>query len=335
MNHPDFEALSNRWPNLASARLGARVVEVTDEFFAPAERMLADSEPVFIPGKYDDHGKWMDGWESRRRRGPGHDWAVVALAVPGAVAALEIDTRHFTGNYPLAAEVEFCRVDSDTELSTAAWQTLTPLTSLQGDHCHRIEIDTPQVCSHLRLHIHPDGGIARFRVYGTPSVDWAQWQGQTNIELSAAQTGGRILAFSDAHFGRPDPLLYPGRGRDMGDGWETRRRREPGFDWCVIALGHPGTIHRLEVDTAHYKGNYPAQASVEAACLPGVTDPALLRTSSMFWQPLLPASPVGPDSIHIFEKELTRRGPFTHVRLNIHPDGGISRFRVFGEPVQL
>ncbi len=319
-----------RYLNLAAARLGARVLSVTDEFFAPAERMLAESAPVFIPDKYDDHGKWMDGWETRRRRGVGHDTAVIALGAAGLIHALEIDTSHFTGNYPMAASVEGCWLDEGASLAEADWQPLLPVTPLQGNHRHVLTPARVAPCSHLRLHIYPDGGIARFRAYGTPVVDWARLRGE-EMELSAARLGGMVLAYSDAHYGRPDALLYPGRGVNMGDGWETRRRREPGFDWCVIALGHRGKIVRLEVDTAFFKGNYPAEVSVQAACLDADADPAVVRTASMFWPTLLPPQPLGPDAIHHFRAELQAMGPVTHVRLNIHPDGGMSRFRVFGE----
>lgn len=157
-------------PNLASARLGAEVISVTDQFFAAAERMLAETDPVFLPDKFDDHGKWMDGWETRRRRGPGHDHAVIRLGAAGRVQRLEIDTRHFTGNYPMAASLEYCHVDS--EPGEQDWRSLLPVTSLQGDHRHPIELPEPVLCSHLRLHIYPDGGIARLRVYGTPEVNW-------------------------------------------------------------------------------------------------------------------------------------------------------------------
>lgn len=314
-------------PNLASARLGAEVISVTDQFFAAAERMLAETDPVFLPDKFDDHGKWMDGWETRRRRGPGHDHAVIRLGAAGRVQRLEIDTRHFTGNYPMAASLEYCHVDS--EPGEQDWRSLLPVTSLQGDHRHPIELPEPVLCSHLRLHIYPDGGIARLRVYGTPEVNWNGLTGEA--ELSAAQLGGRVLAVSDAHYGWPHALLYPGRGLNMGDGWETRRRREPGFDWCVIALGHPGRVTRLEVDTAFFKGNFPASVSVQAGRLPAGADAAQARAASLFWDTLLSEQPLGPDAVHTFQAPLANLDSVTHVRLNMHPDGGISRFRVFGE----
>ncbi|MFT0140394.1 allantoicase [Alcanivoracaceae bacterium MT1] len=319
------------YPNLAAARLGTEIVSVTDQFFASAERMLAETPPRFIADKFDDHGKWMDGWETRRRRGPGHDSAIVRLGAPGDVHQLEIDTAHFTGNYPMAASVDACVLGDGEDPASARWQPLLTMTALHGDHLHRFTLPTPGHATHVRLNLHPDGGIARFRVLGRPRVDWAGVDADQEVELSAARLGGQVLALSDAHYGWPHSLLYPGRGLNMGDGWETRRRREPGFDWCVIGLGHRGRVTGLEVDTAFFKGNFPAQISVQAANLEDHADTALLRASSMFWPTLLTPQPLGPDAMHHFQDQLETLDAVTHVRLNMHPDGGISRFRVFGQ----
>lgn len=315
--------------NLASAGLGAHAVSSTDEFFAPLARMLADDPAVFYPDKYDDNGKWMDGWETRRRRGGGHDIAIIALAARGQIHGFDVDTSHFTGNNAPACRIEACRAASDPD-DSADWVEILPMAPLTPNAHHFLACEDTEAWTHLRLHIYPDGGVARLRVYGTPELDAGAVAGD-EIDLAASLNGGRILAFSDAHYGAYHRMLAPGRGRDMGDGWETRRRREPGHDWIVIALGHRGTIERVEIDTAHYKGNYPDSASIQAADLSefsGDADKAVVA-ASMFWDTLLEPQTLSADAIHEFGAG--RMDPVTHIRLNIFPDGGISRLRLFGK----
>lgn len=325
--------------NLASALLGARALDASDDFFAPVSRMLADEAPVFIADKYDENGKWMDGWESRRRRGPGHDHATVRLATPGHIRGFNVDTSHFTGNFPPACRIEaaLIRDDDDPDASTP-WTTILPMTPLSGDRPHFMQATQGQddVFSHIRLHIHPDGGVARLRVFGQPFFDWAgiEADGQEG-ELSGLFQGGRIIAWSDAHYGAVHRLLAPGRGLNMGDGWETRRRREPGHDWIIIALGRRGVISSAEIDTAFYKGNYPDMASLQGADLSDMGDglSSAVVTASMFWEELMSPQKLQMDAIHHFTAEHVRPiGPVSHVRLNIHPDGGVSRLRLFGKP---
>lgn len=328
MREDNVPAFAEHGINLASAGLGAKGIFVTDDFFAPLERMLADKPAIFIPDKYDDHGKWMDGWESRRKRTPGHDFAIIRLAAPGRLLGFEIDTSHFTGNYPPACSIEACYSESEPGESTK-WVEVVPKMPLGPSARHFAECADETVFNHVRLHIYPDGGIARFRVYGRPRVDVGP---ETEIDLAAALTGGRIIAYSDAHYGQVNRMLAPGRGLDMGDGWETRRRRTPGNDWIIIALGLRGTIGRVVVDTAHYKGNYPAACSIDAVDLgeAGAGMGNLLVSQSAAWKELLGRHELGADAIHEFS-DVKDTGPVTHVRLNIYPDGGISRLRLFGK----
>src|SRR5258708_1290132 len=323
---PDFV---RRYVNLADPRVGARALSASDEFFAPKDRMLARDAAVFIPGKYDENGKWMDGWETRRRRGPGHDYCVIRLGLPGAIRGFEIDASHFTGNYPPAASIEACLCAGDPGADAQWVELLAPL-KLAGNAHHHAAVSDPRIWSHVRLNIYPDGGIARLRVYGEVARDWSQRGGDTLYDLAAIENGGRPVAWNDAHFGNPINLLAPGRGEDMGDGWETRRRREPGNDWCVIALGHAGIIRRIEVDTAHFKGNYPDRCSLQATNASNVPDEALV-TQSMFWPVLLPEQPLSMDAVHAFAGQLEELGAVTHVRFNIIPDGGVSRLRLWGQ----
>ena len=315
----------HQWIRLEQPRLGTRVTYATDEFFAAKERLIDAAEPVFIDGKYDDHGKWMDGWESRRRRKPGYDYCVIRLGVAGVIRGVDIDTRHFTGNYPPEASIDACV--SDDDVPEEGWESLLPKTNLQGNAHHYIDIDDDRSWTHVRLNIFPDGGVARLRLYG--EVKPADDDEEGIIDLFALRHGGRALMASDEHYGSMHNLNLPGRGVNMGDGWETARRRGPGNDWVIVSLGRPGTIERAEIDTAHFKGNYPDRVSLEAATF---TDPGEVSNDSDRWQTLLPESKLQMDQQHFFENELADIGPVTHVRMSIYPDGGVSRLRLFGRP---
>ncbi len=322
---PEF---ASRYVNLANADLGARVLQRSDDFFAAAERMLQASEPVFVVGEFDTHGKWMDGWETRRRRNGGYDHAIVQLGLPGVVRGVDIDTSHFTGNFPPAASIEGCYSRTEPDDQTV-WFELLAATSLGASAHHFREIASDRPVTHLRLNIYPDGGVARLRVYGEPHFDWSDADSNGLHEVSALALGGRVVACSNAHYGVPWRVLMSGRGVNMGDGWETRRRREPGNDWCIVALGHLGTIEKIEVDTAHFKGNYPDRISVQAARVTYGTDQSL-TTQAMFWPWLLGEQKTEMDRQHFYSGEqLAQLGPVTHVKLNTYPDGGISRLRVW------
>ncbi|KAA0891133.1 allantoicase [Pusillimonas sp. ANT_WB101] len=326
----DLPAFATRYANLASADFGTQVVSCSDEFFAAAERMLQSSEPVFIVGKFDDNGKWMDGWETRRRRHGGHDSAIIRLGLPGVIKGLDINTSHFTGNFPPAASVQACNIEGDPDDSTS-WTEIVPARSLNGNAHHFVELTDDRVWTHLRLNIFPDGGVARLRVYGQPACNWDTKPSDQLFEVSALANGGRIVAYNDAHFGVPFRLIMPGRGVNMGDGWETRRRREPGYDWCLIELGHAAIVEKIEVDTAHFKGNYPDRVSIQAARMDASTDESLV-TQAMFWPELLGEQKTDMHKQHFYEGEqISKLGPVTHVRVNMFPDGGISRVRIWGK----
>jgi len=321
MNTTDF---SRRWVNLASGKLGAAAIHCSDDFFAPMRRMLAESAPRFIDGKYDRHGKWMDGWESRRKRVSGHDWCVVKLAKAGALHGVEIDTTHFTGNYPPAASLDACFFNGKRPPDAAEWHEVVARAELRGDDEHSFAIDDARVWTHVRLNIYPDGGIARLRVYASPKVDWDNLAGK-RIDLASALNGAVALCCNDEHFGAIRNLLAPGRGLNMGDGWETRRRREPGNDWVT----HPGVIREIEIDTAHFKGNFPDGCSLQGARLQAASLDDLPKQSET-WGEILPRVKLRADHAHRFRRELTAHDALSHVRLNIYPDGGISRVRLFG-----
>jgi allantoicase len=244
------------------------------------------------------------------------------------IKGVDIDTSHFTGNYPPAASLEACRSENDPDSSTR-WTEILPATNLGGNAHHFRAIADDRIWTHVRLHIYPDGGVARLRIYGQVHRDWSRKEKDELVDLGALGNGGRAIACNDSHYGSPQNLLAPGRGVNMGDGWETRRRREPGNDWAIIALGHRGRIRRIEVDTGHFKGNYPDRCSIQAADVEGGTEESLV-TQAMFWPLLLPEQKLGMDHIHGFEAELADIGAVTHLRLNIIPDGGVSRLRLWG-----
>jgi allantoicase len=329
---PDAPEFARRHVNVADPRLGARALLANDEFFAPKERMLVPAPPTFVPGKYDAHGKWMDGWETRRKRVPGHDWCIVRLARASRVHGLEIDTRHFTGNFPPSASVDACwLLDGDPDDETE-WTPLLAQVDLAGDARQYFAVDADRPVTHVRRNNKPHRGIARQRVYGVPHFDVERADADGLYELSAAVSGGTIVASNNEHYGSSSNLLLPGRGVDMGDGWETRRRREPGHDWCIIALSRPGTIDAIEVDTAHFKGNYPDRCSLQAALVTEEGTVESLVTQSMSWPMLMPEQPLHPDKQILFVEQVADLGPVSHVRFNIHPDGGVSRLRLRGRP---
>ncbi len=334
---PDYAA---RYANLANTRLGASVVSVTDEFFGHRDRLLRIEEPTFDPDLYDDHGKYMDGWESRRRRDGGNDHAIIRLGGPTIVRAVNIDTAFFTGNFPHAASLQGAFHDGEHLPDAGAYQPLVAMSRLGPDAAHWFEVGSDQPVTHLRLDMYPDGGIARLRVHGIPlsSPTSPVADGSQAEELSSILRGGRILGYNDSHYGNPEVILYPDKGLDMGDGWETRRRREPGFDWIIVALGQTGTLDRILVDTAHYKGNFPASCSMNGRLLTGsdialMNNPDALKADSQFWPEILPAQPLSADAEHNFEgDQFSGIGPVSVVRFNIVPDGGISRLKLFGRP---
>jgi allantoicase len=319
----------NQWIRLEQPRLGTRVVYATDDFFAPKDRLIDAADPVWKDGEYDEHGKWMDGWESRRKRVPGHDYCIVRLGIPGVIHGFDIDTSFFTGNYPPAASIDVCTSDEDIPAEDAGWHELMPRVDLEGDAHNYFPVDSDSAATHLRLNIFPDGGVARLRVYGEVRPDRSQKFAGALIDLVSMQNGGRALIASDEHYGSMHNLNLPDEGTHMGDGWETARRRGPGNDWVIFELGQPGTVERIEIDTAFYKGNYPDRAEIRAAMIDAKND---LVSASEAWPVLLPESKLEMDQVHQFADELRHVGVVSHVRMNIFPDGGVMRLRVRGKP---
>jgi allantoicase len=309
-------------PDLAAERLGGAVIAANDEFFAPKEALLQTAAPVWREGEYTDRGKWMDGWETRRRRTPGHDWAIIRLGVPGIVRGIVIDTAFFTGNYPESASLDGSADWS--ERSEMEWIPILPQTPLQGNSANTLAVDgREQRVTHVRLNIFPDGGIARLRVHGQVVPDPRIFAADREVDLAALTNGAIVIECSDMHYGNRQNLILPGHSTHMGDGWETRRRRGAGHDWTIVRLARRGVIHRVELDTDHFKGNAPGRCMIET-CDAG----AAFDRANASWQVLVPDTAVEADARHRWD-DLSPR-PATHGRLNIYPDGGVARLRLFG-----
>ena len=321
--------------DLAAEKLGGAVLVANDEFFAAKENLLKPEAPIFIEGKYTDLGKWMDGWETRRRRTPGYDWCIVRLGAPGKIRGAVVDTSFFRGNYPEHCSIEACSIDTlptvdDLTSDDLVWTEILSHSPLAGDSQNAFAIDNEQRFTHLRLKIYPDGGVARLRVYGEVVPDWERLERVGgDIDLAAVENGGRVLACSDMFFGHRHNLIMPGRAVNMSDGWETKRRRGPGHDWTIIQLGRPGRIRRLEVDTAWFKGNFPDSCELEAIQL-GDRGEAVLTDLPGDWQSVLPRTKLQAHTRHFFEREILDAGIVSHVRFKIFPDGGVSRLRIYG-----
>ena len=323
---PAFTQLTD----LAAERLGGKVLYATDDFFAEKENLIAPTRGVFIIDKYTDRGKWMDGWESRRKRTPGHDWAVIQLATSGKITGFDIDTNFFLGNHPPHASIEavnLTHAEGITDWEKVEWKEILPKSHLDAGSQNFYVCESDEIFTHLRLHIYPDGGVARFRVYGEVFKNWDAVSTDHVFDLAAAINGGQAIACNDMFFSDMSNLIMPNRGANMGDGWETKRNRTPNNrDWVILKLAHRGVVESILVDTCHFKGNYPDSCSIEACVCEADQD-----IQNAHWQTLLPQQKLSADHEHHYTQEVNALGTITHVRLNIFPDGGVSRLRIFGK----
>jgi len=323
-------------PDLASQKLGGGVVACNDEFFAAADSLVDPAPAVFTPKTFGAKGQVYDGWETRRRREPGHDWAIVRLGVPGVVSGAVIDTAWFTGNYPPYASLDGATVEgypSPAELLEADWRELLPRSPLAGDTANPFPISATEPISatqpvtatapvtHVRLNIYPDGGVARLRVHGEPVPDRRFLGLGALVDLAALEHGGRVVDCSNKFYSNPNNLLLPGFARTMGEGWETARRRDDANDWVLVRLGLPGVVTVAELDTSHFKGNAPGWARLTYGDDLSNVDG---------WAELLSRTRLQPDTRHRFL--VSDAEPATHVRLDIYPDGGMARLRLLGKP---
>jgi allantoicase len=312
-------------PDLASKALGGSVIFATDELFAEKENLIKPEAPAFAAGQFGNRGKVYDGWETRRHRAPEHDHAIVRLGIPGIVHEVVVDTSFFRGNYPPQVSVEAAAADGyPAPGELAGWHTLVERTGALGDTVNRYPVSSPSRWTHIRLSIYPDGGVARLRVRGTPLPDPRFLAG--TIDLAALENGGRVVGCSDEFYASASNLILPGLATGMAGGWENARRRGPGNDFVTFALAARGMLRHIEIDTSWFVGNAPDRIRLLAADAPGgdvPPDPA--------WREVLPVTPVQPDTRHKYLVD--DDSPATHVRLDVIPDGGLARLRVYGEIV--
>jgi allantoicase len=331
---PDPDTLPfTRLPDLAARRLGGSVIAVSDEFFAERENLIAPGPARFDPEAYGDKGKVMDGWETRRRRGatassphPGrddHDWAVVRLGAPGVIRGIVVDTAHFRGNHP-----EEVSVEGGTDEDDGDWTEVVPRTPVGGHAANAFAVEGPAAAlrfTHLRLNQYPDGGVARLRAHGEVVPDPAWLAALGTFDLAALEHGGMAEDASDRFYSPPENSIMPGRSRSMDEGWETRRRRDSGHDWVRYRLAGRGVIRAVEIDTGRYRGNAPGWAALSLADAPGADGPG----AGGGWHEVLPRTLLLPDVVHRFV--LNEPAPAaTHARLDVFPDGGVARLRLYG-----
>ena len=317
------------WIDLASERFGGRVLYANDQFFAPKENLIKAKGAVFLPDRFTERGKWMDGWESRRRREPGHDSCILRLGATGILRGLDVDTTHFKGNYPEACSVQGALIDGYPDPRVLAaddriWFDLVSKSPLRGDQSNWFAIKSKYAVNHLRLNIYPDGGVARLRAYGRAVVRLGRLPvGSGLVDLAAAEHGGRVIRCSDMFFGARHNLILPGDARNMGEGWETRRRRDDDHDWVIVQLAARGQVERILVDTSHFMGNAPARFVLEVADV-GESGPS----ASTSWQKVLDV-PLRRHTKHLFIDEVVTQRPATYARAHIFPDGGLARLRLY------
>ncbi|CAN5266041.1 allantoicase [soil metagenome] len=314
--------------DLASERLGATVAEANDDFFAAKEHLVKDADAI-ANDEYTDRGKWMDGWETRRRREPGYDWCVVRLGARGIVHRLVVDTSHFKGNHPPECSVDVLDSPGAEPATESHWRPLLDRSPLSADSKNEFTVSAAIPATHLRLNIYPDGGVARLRALGEVLPDYQRLREEAEVNLAAIEHGAVVVLASDMFFGDRQNLIMPGRAQSMRDGWETRRRRDAGHDWAIVRLVAPGTVHRIEVDTSHFKGNAPGSCSIDGIHAAGVSTRDLQQATE--WKAVVAERPLAPHTNHVLDSEVIPVGVLSHVRLNIFPDGGVSRLLVWGK----
>ena len=315
--------------DLAQPRLGSKVIFKTDDFFASANRIIDPSAPVFKEGLFDKNGKWMDGWESRRKRTPGHDYLIIKLGKPGSISKVNVDTSHFNGNQPSMISIDACNSKSNN-IKSFKWKNLVSKKKTKANSHHIFKTSSKSVFTHIKLNIFPDGGVARLRLYGSISKENNNF-GKKTINLASLLDGASVVACNNEHFGKAENILAPGKAKNMGDGWETRRRRDKGFDWLILNSIDGEMIDKIEISTHHFKGNFPSHCSLQAAYIPTKKSSSSIVNSSNNWKTLMNKTTLKANKTHTFKNTLMKKNKINFIKINIFPDGGISRFRIFGK----
>ena len=319
--------------DLANPILGTKIFSCSDEFFAPAKRILNQASPKFKKDVYDRHGKWMDGWETRRKRTKGNDFLIIKLGMPGKISSIVLDTSFFIGNQPEFAQLEGC-FSKNNNLKKIKWIKITNKNKIKQNNNNILKSLSSKTFSHIRLNIFPDGGIARIRLFGIIDLSLKKFKSKNNIDLASISNGSIIIACSDEHFGNANNILLPGKSKNMGNGWETRRRRDKGNDWLLLKFGMPGIPNYFEINTHYFKGNYPESFSVQSVFENKKKSKTMIINNSSKWKTIIKKTKLKPNSslkIKLKQKNIKKAN---YIKLNIFPDGGISRFRVYGKIIQ-
>jgi len=317
--------------DLAQPRLGSKVIFKTDDFFASANRIIDPAPPVFKEGIFDKHGKWMDGWESRRKRTTGNDYLIIKLGKSGRIHKVDVDTSHFHGNQPAMVSLEGCNSKSKN-IKSLKWKTLISKKKTKANSHHLFKVSSNQTFTHIKLNIFPDGGVARLKLYGSITNKENKY-GNKNINLASLLNGAAIIACNNEHFGKAENILAPGKAKNMGDGWETRRRRNKGFDWLILNCVKGQNISDIEISTHHFKGNFPSHCSIQAAFIPNKKSAKSIVKTSNKWGHLLNKVKLSANKTHKFNKKLMKNNKINYLKINIFPDGGISRFKIYGKAI--
>ena len=273
----------------------------------------------------------MDGWETRRKRNKGHDYLILQLGKPGKINKVDIDTSYFNGNQPSKVSLEACFNKNKIPNKNTKWIKILNKKSTKPNSHHFFSIKNKSTFTHVKLNIFPDGGVARLRIYGTMKVK--KKFGKKIINLTSILNGAVPIACNNEHFGRAENILAPGTGKNMGDGWETRRSRGKNFDWLILKCATQGKISKIQIDTHHFKGNYPDKCSLQAAYVNNKASSNAIINSSKKWKFLLNKVKLQAHKKHNFENKLMKNKKVNYIKINIFPDGGISRIRVFGRMI--
>jgi allantoicase len=317
--------------DLAQPRLGSKVIFKTDDFFASAHRIINPLLPVFKEGLFDKNGKWMDGWESRRKRISGHDFLIIKLGKPGSINKVDVDTSHFNGNQPSMISLEGCNSKSKN-LKDLNWKTIIRKKKTKANSHHLFNTSSKSIFTHIKLNIFPDGGVARLRLYGNISKTNNNFRNKT-VNLTSLLNGASVIACNNEHFGKAENILAPGKAKNMGDGWETRRRRDKGFDWLILSSIKGKKIDKIEISTHHFKGNFPSHCSLQAAFISNKKSSSTIVKSSNKWKFLMNKVVLSANKTHKFKNKLMKDNKINFIKINIFPDGGISRFKIFGKSI--
>ena len=315
--------------DLAQPRLGTKVIYKTDDFFASASRIIDPLPAVFKEGIFDKNGKWMDGWESRRKRTKGHDYIILRLGKPGSIKKVDVDTSHFNGNQPAMISIEGTNSISN-KINQFKWKPLLSKKKTKANSHHLFTTNSKKNFTHIKFNIFPDGGVARLRLYG--SIEKSKKIINKKINLASLLDGASVIACNNEHFGKAENILAPGKAKNMGDGWETRRRRGKGNDWLILNSIDGSSIDKIEISTHHFKGNFPSYCSLQASYMPPKNSKQIVNSSNK-WNYLLKNTKLSANKTHTFKNSLMKKNKINYIKINIFPDGGISRFRIFGKKI--